>query len=287
MKFFKQLKVHIKTLVVMAGLLLFATSAFSHTATFPDGNKRKAEEIRVMSYNIRIAHPPSKGWSEVDLPAIARVIKNANPDLVALQEVDAYTERSGKKIHQASELAKMTGMNFFFAKAIDRSGGDYGVAVLSRFPIIESKGFRLPVRDTIKSEIRALAVIKVQMPDGENIVFCSTHFDHLADEDRLMQARTMTDIIEKYSAYPVIMGADFNMQPDNPVMDSIRKVLTVDCETFPLTFPTVNPKRTIDYVLLNKAGIDKFNIVKYHTLKEEYASDHLPVEVVLDKKSQK
>jgi endonuclease/exonuclease/phosphatase family metal-dependent hydrolase len=282
MLYFKTKIWRVRELVVVVMIFLFFTTiSITRASVLTTGYQNRIDSLRILSYNMRIAHPPSKGWSEVDLPAIAQVINKANPNFVALQEVDAFTERSGKKIHQAHELAKMTGMYHFFAKAIDRSAGDYGVAILSRFPLTETKGYRLPVRDSIKNEIRALAVVKALLPNEETIVFCSAHFDHLANEDRLLQAETMNAILEKYSANPVIIGADLNMEPDNPVMKVIQKSFSLGIDDHPLTFPSVNPKRTIDYILLNKIGKDKFDVVKYNTLKEDYASDHLPLEVVL------
>lgn len=282
MKFFKSVTKTI-SLLVAVGIISFATSSNLFGTNF-SGNKGNKSNIKILSYNIRIAHPPSKGWDEVDLQATARVIKQANPDLVALQEVDVFTERSGKSVHQAKELAKMTGMNYFFAKAIDRSEGDYGVAVLSRFPIIEAKGYRLPVHDSLKHEIRTLAVIKVQLPCGDSIIFSSAHLDHISDEDRLLQVQKMTEILNQYKKLPVILGADLNMTSENEVMDILHNTLTIDFENFPLTFPSVNPQRTIDYILMNNVAHKKFNLLDYTTIKEEYASDHLPLKVVLRNK---
>ncbi|SHI78818.1 hypothetical protein SAMN05444280_1065 [Tangfeifania diversioriginum] len=96
MKFYKSVNKTI-TLLVAIGIISFATSSNLFGTNF-FGNKGNKSNIKILSYNIRIAHPPSKGWNEVDLPAIARVIKQANPDLVALQEVVVFTELKVKKI---------------------------------------------------------------------------------------------------------------------------------------------------------------------------------------------
>ncbi|MBC8125022.1 MAG: tetratricopeptide repeat protein [Candidatus Kapabacteria bacterium] len=98
------------------------------------GGGSKAPGIRVLCYNIHHANPPSRP-DFIDMVAIANVIKQEQPDLVALQEVDAYTTRSGKALHQAEELGRLTGMKVYFAKAIDYGGGEYGVAILSKFPM--------------------------------------------------------------------------------------------------------------------------------------------------------
>jgi endonuclease/exonuclease/phosphatase family metal-dependent hydrolase len=90
--------------------------------------QRKAR-LKVLCYNIHHALPPSKKDS-IDLDAIARVIIRSKPDLVALQEVDVHTRRSGP-FNQAEELGRKTGLTPYFIKAIDYDGGEYGVAILS------------------------------------------------------------------------------------------------------------------------------------------------------------
>lgn len=230
--------------------------------------------LKVMSYNIRIASPPSMNWIGTDLNATAEVINAHKPDLVALQEVDAFTSRSGKNSHQAKELADLTDMNYFFVKAIDRSEGDYGVAVLSRYPIHERYGYQLPVTAD-GGEIRGVAAIVIPTPLGE-IVFLTVHFDHLSDENRVLQSHELIKILTDHDSRPVIVGADLNMQPNNEVMSIIRKELET-CIECPLTFPQIDPQKTYDYILLNKPASKKFKLVKYYTVKEDYASDHLPL----------
>lgn len=269
--------------IVLTVLLPFLIGSYLF-ARVVDENTKDHNQIKIMSYNIRISHPPSKGWDETDLPATARVINEAYPDLVALQEVDVYTERSGIDVHQAKELASLTGMQYFFAKAIDRSQGSYGVAVLSRFPILEAKGYRLPVPDSTKNEIRGFAVVRVQLPCGDEMVFCSAHLDHKSDEIRLLQVQKMKEILTQYKGYPIILGADLNMTPENQVMNAVHQTVTIDRTDFPLTFPSDDPQRTIDYVLLNDIAQKKFHVTEYFTIPEAYASDHLPLMVRLKKK---
>ena len=60
------------------------------------------------------------------------VIKRLKPDLVALQEVDQRVRRSGS-VDQAAELGKLTGMHHAFGSFFKYDGGNYGMAVLSRW----------------------------------------------------------------------------------------------------------------------------------------------------------
>lgn len=83
-------------------------------------------QLRILCYNIHHANPPSKPGL-IDLAAVANVIKQQAPDLVALQEVDVNTIRSGKTSNQAADLAKLSGMPYYyFAKAIDYEGENTG-----------------------------------------------------------------------------------------------------------------------------------------------------------------
>ncbi|MFA4869136.1 MAG: endonuclease/exonuclease/phosphatase family protein [Pedobacter sp.] len=241
------------------------------------------KSIKVMSYNIRIASPPSKGWGFTDLQAVANAINRMKPDLVALQEVDVYTERSGKHSNQGKELAEKTGMYYHFAKAVDRSGGDYGVAVLSRFPIIKGESFRLPLTKDSKGEIRAAALIRVKI-FGEETVFMSAHLDHLSDIDRKLQVEELNKIIKNNSKYPLIFGADLNMRRNNPVINILEKEVVFNCVDCESTFPADKPTETIDYLMLNKKAFKKFKVSNYRVGDETYASDHLPLMMDITKK---
>ena len=98
--------------------LMISVSAFAESPRLnDDGSILKDRILKVMSYNIHHCNPPSAG-DKIDVAAIARVISKEKPDFVALQEVDVNTERSGKGSNQAKELAKLTGMNFYFQKPL-------------------------------------------------------------------------------------------------------------------------------------------------------------------------
>lgn len=264
--------INITKLTFLISIVFFCIA----TSNAQTSNKGKLKTLKVMTYNIHIGNPPSKGAGFVDMIAIARVINKYKPDLVALQEVDVNTLRSGKGLHQAKELSRLTGMNFFFAKAVDRSEGDYGVAVLSRFPIIEEKGYRLPVTEGSQGEIRGAALIIVQAKD-QKIAFVSSHFDHMSDKDRQLQSEKLNEVIRAHAEYPLIVGADFNMTPENEVMNVLKEELIPGCSACPLTFSAVKPTETIDYIMQNKKSAEFFKIANYETISEPYASDHLPV----------
>jgi endonuclease/exonuclease/phosphatase family metal-dependent hydrolase len=229
--------------------------------------------LRVMSYNIHHANPPSKPGL-IDLDAIAGVIKKENPDIVGLQEVDRFTKRSGN-IDEAKVLAEKTGMHFQFFKAIDHDGGDYGVAILSKYPM--SDGTKLALPQVAKGEPRVLSYASILLPNKTSIIFANTHLDATRpDSNRVAQMKSMlTELYPKKE--PVILVGDLNCEAKaEPIvlLDQQFKRSCVNGCSF--TIPQDVPRKTIDYIALKNA---KWEVVSHMVVAETYASDHRPVVV--------
>lgn len=253
-------------------LPLFAFLALSVPGKALPDQPVKKQRIKVMTYNIHHCNPPSAG-DKIDVEAIAKVINAEKPDFVALQEVDVNTERSGKGKNQAQQLAALTGMQFYFSKAIDHQGGDYGVAVLTKFPIIDSVRYPLPIRPELKEEDRTIAAVTVVLPDKRKLIFASTHLG-LKEPNRLLQAETIIANFGK-TDLPMILAGDFNAVPESPVIAYFDKYFTRSCTDCKPTIPVENPKKTIDFIM-HKQG-SKLKSADTKVIDEQYASDHLPV----------
>lgn len=272
----KYIKQNSKQWFIPAILCLVVVTTWGCKRTDTTISADSSRVLKLMTYNIHIANPPSKP-SVVDMEAIAKVINAVQPDFVALQEVDRFTDRSGKNLDQAQRLAELTGMSYRFYKALDRSNGEYGVAILTKFEIEESKGFVLPVVQGTGAELRALGLIRVKLPDGKDFVFASTHIDHIADENRELQSREILKLLKSYQKYPIVLGGDFNMNQSNEVWNTLKLIFNVPCTMCPATHSATNPQTSIDYLVLNAAAKTDFTVKSYNTYYETYASDHLPV----------
>ncbi|MBA6153110.1 endonuclease/exonuclease/phosphatase family protein [Gelidibacter maritimus] len=270
-----------KFLSILMSAFILACSSDNSTKDDVDAEKPKSN-LKVMTYNIHIANPPSKGAGFVDINAIANVINTEKPDLVALQEVDRFTERSGKDLDQAKAIADQTNMYYYFAKALNRSGGDYGVAILSKYPLLSTKQHALPGADGMEAELRTIGIVEVTLTTGEKVIFGSTHIDHKSDDSRRVQAREIITFLKPYENIPIILGGDFNMTPENEIWNTFNTTFIRGCTVCPGTFPAVNANTTIDYILLNKVAANKFTIKDYYTVEENYASDHLPLIMELE-----
>jgi endonuclease/exonuclease/phosphatase family metal-dependent hydrolase len=261
-----------KNLIFIA-LLIGANSCGTIKKHSSQNTGSNAQELKIMSYNIHIGNPPSKP-KLIDINSIVKAIKAENPDLIALQEVDVNTNRSGK-INQAEIIARNLGMNYFFAKAIDHDGGDYGVCILSKYPISETKIHRLTSILGTGGEPRVLATAKVELEDGSFIRFGSTHLDAQANPiNREIQIKEINKIAEA-EILPFILAGDLNAEEQSPVIREFDQIFTRSCTDCAPTFPVLRPDRTIDYIAF-KTG-NKFKTLKHEVVQEHYASDHLPI----------
>lgn len=256
------------------GIFLILTLIFSSCMPKHIPAKADSGTLKVMAYNIHHANPPSKP-GVIDVDAIVNVLKRENPDIIALQEVDVDVNRSGK-INQAREIAEKSGYpSFYFSKAIDYDGGNYGVAILSKYPLTDMQTHRLPTDASTNGEPRVLSLATVTLPNGKKIKFGSTHLDAQRPAvNRLLQAREINRIAAEISL-PVIIAGDFNATENSEVIKIIQSQFLLTCTNCAPTIPQVNPTRTIDFIAFKPNNA--FQVLSHKVIQESYASDHLPV----------
>lgn len=267
---------HIKYLLFLLSITILSSCAEKITSG-KKGSNAANRNMRVLSYNIHHCNPPSTPGI-IDIDAIAKTIRAQNPDLVALQEVDVNTIRSGK-INQASLLAEKLQMNFFFAKAIDHDAGQYGVAILSKYPITEQVIHRLTTQPGTKGEPRVLATVLVNLPNGKKIRFGATHLDaQKEDTNRLLQMKDINEVAQQ-EKWPFIVAGDLNAMPGSAPINIFDEQFTRTCDRCEFTIPVINPNKAIDFIGFKKT--DPFEVLSHQVIPERYASDHLPVLSVL------
>jgi endonuclease/exonuclease/phosphatase family metal-dependent hydrolase len=264
---------HFVQCLFVAVLLQLAACSPQRSPSAGEANG-KAVSLKVMSYNIHHANPPSKPGL-IDLAAIAQVIKTNQPDLVAIQEVDVHTKRSGDTLNQAKALGALTGMHYFFGKAINYDGGEYGVAILSKFPLRDVTVHQLPSDTSTHGEPRILLVAAVSLPGGRTVYFGNTHMDaQRSAVNRELQIKKILDITAGIKE-PMIIAGDFNATPESSVIQQLDQRFRRTCNPCGFTIPNVNPNKTIDFIAYTPAT--RFTVVKHEVIAEPYASDHLPV----------
>jgi endonuclease/exonuclease/phosphatase family metal-dependent hydrolase len=256
---------------VLPALLLAMSAAGQEAANKPP------VRLRVLTYNIHHAEGTDR---KLDPERIARVIKDANPDLVALQEVDDRTGRT-ESVDQAKKLGELTGMHAFFAKAMDYRGGGYGCAILSKRKPDAGRSHALPAEEG--HEPRVLAEARVKLTDaGPTVVFYSTHLDHTRDpKSRQKQIAGIRKVTAEEKEPLAILAGDLNAQPGSKEIETLLKDWK-DATANPAlkTHPAEAPRIKIDYVLYR--ANDRVKVIEAQVLEEKVASDHAPVLVVFE-----
>ena len=224
--------------------------------------------LRVMSYNVHVGTGMDK---KLDLARIAEVIRKEDADLVALQEVDRGVERTSR-VDQIKELARLTRMEYAFAHNLNYQGGQYGVAVLSRFPILSVDHRRY--RNLREAERRGLIRVEVEV-GGQRINFVTTHLDYKDDDNRLFETKQLLDALKGVTT-PLVIAGDFN---DEPRGSSYKLMLKQFNDAWPqgaadgLTYPADKPVKRIDYIFLRGGNLR----VRRAWIPQTLASDHLPL----------
>lgn len=241
----------------------------------------KNASLRVLSYNI---HHGRGVDDKLSLERVASVIRRADADIVALQEVDQGCGRSDRKL-QVQELEKLTGYYGVFGKAIDFDGGEYGQAILSRWPIKHSTVHRLPNEQQPNGSMREQRIVleAVVLSDMGSIRFIGTHLDHSKEDLRAEQARAIDRLLDSASfeetkSIATVLAGDLNDVPKSRTLAHLDKRWQIDPrkENGNLaTYPSDSPRTRIDYVAVDRTGtlvLDSLEVVP-----EPLASDHRPV----------
>ena len=250
--------------------LLLLLGGFTLVNASPALGQKNGPRLKILSYNIHYANPPSlPGMINTD--TIGTLISKYQPDLVALQEVDVNTNRSGPSLDEAKAIAGKAGMDYRFAKAIDYAGGEYGVAILSRYAFDSFEVHKLPSA-TPKSEARVLAVGFFHIGET-HFIFACTHLDaEGGNASRLLQIHAIDSLLGT-EKMPVLLAGDLNSEPSSPVVQIFDKHFQRSCkDSSHFTFPSDHPVKTIDYIGVSKNKPAR--VVEHRVLPETFPSDH-------------
>lgn len=228
----------------------------------PENQPEQSFQLQVMSYNVR--HCAGMDLV-VDYDRTAAVIIQQQPDVVALQELDSMTGRSGQ-CYQLGELASRTSYYPTFGSAIDYDGGKYGVGILSREQPLNSKCIPLP-----GEEPRVLLVAEMK-----DYVLACTHLD-LEEEARLASVPLIVEEAQQWQK-PFILTGDWNDTLGSALLQEMSKHFTILSRNEP-TYPADEPQECIDYIAVFK--IHPVEALDPKVIDEPAASDHRPLMIKL------
>ena len=231
---------------------------------YPESKDSIPAVIRVLSYNIKHGRGND---GQVDLVRTATVIRRLNPDVVALQEVDNQVQRSGS-VDEARRLSELTGLRHYaFGSFFSFQGGEYGMAILSRYPLSEIQNLRLP--DGAEPRTSLLATVAAPI----RFRLAGVHF-YRTEEERSAQATTLLKAV-KGNEFPHIIAGDFNSRPDSPVLQLFSDWEIPNKGDDHFTFSSDQPRSEIDFIIARPAAA--FDFLVTDVVNEPIASDHRPV----------
>ncbi len=175
--------------------------------------KTYTADLTVVSYNIKNGE-----LVDHDFELLAQDIINVNADIVGLQEVDRLTNRNNMQ-DTMKVLSEYTGMEYYcFAATIDPfSGGQYGIGILSKYPITNYEEKDLPYTnaDPNKEERRKVLHATIDVM-GTEVDFFNTHCDYAHGATATTEAwhsidkqlATINEMTDKCKTF--IVTGDFN-----------------------------------------------------------------------------
>ena len=224
--------------------------------------------LRVMSYNIQSGRG---GDGHVDLGRIASVIAAFDPDLVALQECGHQSNGSPA---QAEELGARLSMEARFVPCLDRKNIHYGLATLSRLPILETAVVPLPHRGRVFwSEPRRALVTRVAWAPSAlgELQLVNTHLSTIRGE----QPSQVMALGEALAAPDLILAGDFNCTPRSATYRRLCDPLNAAVSRA-RTWPALLPIFHLDHIFF-RGALRVGTSGAWLGGPARIASDHLPV----------
>jgi endonuclease/exonuclease/phosphatase family metal-dependent hydrolase len=167
------------------------------------------QQIKVVTYNIQYGRGQD---GKVDLQRTIDTLKELDPDIVSLQEIERYGARSGfqDQVHMISQALEM---NAVFSPSLSYPGIYYGNAILSRFPIQDFSRVSLPS----SYEHRSAVLAHIRIDEQKTIQVLNTHLG-LDQKERARDIRTIHEIILTTDS-PIIVTGDLNSTPKKKEYD--------------------------------------------------------------------
>jgi endonuclease/exonuclease/phosphatase family metal-dependent hydrolase len=239
----------------------------------PNQERTESTRIHVATYNIRRGLGTD---NRTDLSRASGVLKELAPDIIALQEVDFLTQRSGR-VNQAAQLGNQLGMHAAFGQFMPYDSGYYGIGVLSRYPIVDTRSIHLPDGN----EPRIALAVDVLLPNDQRIIVIAVHFDWVNDDVfRYAQAQVVADWIDQQSNPCILMG-DFNDTPESRTLRLFedRAVEAKKPALNRFTFSSTAPYTEIDFIF--GAPPSRWDVGPARVTNDPLSSDHFPVDAFL------
>lgn len=235
------------------------------------------QRLRLLSFNIQVGistsayhHYLTRCWKhllphrerQANLQKVGHMLDSF--DLVALQEVDGGSLRTGH-VNQVEQLARMSGFPFWYQQ-LNRNLAPFAQhsnGLLSRIPLGLIEDHPLPGP-------AGRGAILLRIGAGRDAVAIVMMHLALGTRVRNLQLAYVRELLQDYRHY-VLMG-DLNTHVDELLYRSPLRTLGLQATQIGATFPSWNPQRCLDHILLSEGLRAERSMVV-----DQPISDHLPV----------
>ncbi|MBO5379709.1 MAG: endonuclease/exonuclease/phosphatase family protein [Clostridia bacterium] len=223
--------------------------------------------MKIMTFNTQ--HCVNYLKQCIDYELIARTISDTGADICGLNEM--FSGKAGDTYpNQTKILSELTGMkSYYFAEAAYFApDGGYGNGLLSKYKILEAETVKIPdpCPKRYNGYYETRCVLKAKIEGGYTVLVC--HFGLNPDEHE----NAVKTILENITDEKCILMGDFNVTPENSVLDPIRERMSDTslgfCENTP-SWPSDAPRVKIDYVFVSRDLC-----VEYAEVSSVITSDH-------------
>ncbi len=230
--------------------------------------------VKVMTYNLHNGFNPG---GDLDMEALALVIEENGPDIIALQEISRGWLISGR-VDMLEWLSQRLDMPYISGPT---EGQLWGSAILSRFSVVASSNYELPPRDLFIR--RGYLVTKIDIGNGEYLTVIATHLHHLSEDSEIRQQQVPVILTTWNNAKMTVIAGDLNAEPDSPEIKMFREAGLIDVMSGSIppegyTYHSADLYQRIDYIWITP-DLKAENAGVFQST----ASDHLPVIVEIDK----
>ena len=199
---------------------------------------KSPERLRIATWNIRAAR-------SAPLDIIAEELAAMQADVIGLQELDVRTRRSGF-LDEPAVLATALGFHYVFAASIKWDEGDYGLAILSRWPLTEIRRHRLDSSTATEPRIVLEATVCAA---GRPLRVLNHHADSWVGSREAGFAE-LRGILRPNMGRGLMVLGDFNEQPDGA---AVRALIDSGLVDLGAELPVrVENRRRIDYLLADR-----------------------------------
>ena len=194
--------------------------------------------LKVLTYNLQ------QGYSEFGQKNYAgqlAIIRALNPDVVGLEETDTNRIAGGN-----DDLVRYLAdnLNYYAYYGPSTVTGTFGIALLSRYPILESATFFM------YSQAEQTATISAQIQAGDQRYHLFV--THLGNGGPIVQQQAVLNQVEQFQN--VILMGDFNFRPDTEAYALTTQSLT---DSWLAIWPDgvdgsgIDPSRRIDHIFVS------------------------------------